>query len=401
MNNDGLQSVKDSNSISDSQSENRKLESSEINSSSTDEIIERIRAIFSYYASFGDRMNIKFLKSNKFHKMMVDADVERSLENKKSLDIIFCSHNSHKPNMNFETFLDILPDIAKFAYPTLSDETEAISSIIKLNLLPLYQKYINSELGTADSEDLSSLIDQETVNIIQNLESILFEIYNTYFPWEVKSAENLSLLADKSLKEILKFLAQYDICPSIISKPMAFQLYQSTISTYSQFAALISAKYRVGVSLTFSRFVDYLIKLSCQAYKGACKEDGKPYPLCERLCLMLERMELSAGFTNIEKLTNKPHTSKISLINVSKSDAKPVHKLSSIDEARSQMSNRFLTNEEIPPETYDLLNQSASQLKNIFKRYCLFGEPLNHSQLKSAKFIKLLTDCGVIESEVF
>ena len=181
---------------------------------------------------------------------------------------------------------------------------------------------------------------------------------------------------------------------------MAFQLYQSTISSYSQFAAIISAKYRVGVSLTFPRFVDYLIKLSCQAYKGACKEDGKSFPLSERLCLMLERMELSTGFTNIEKLTNKPHTSKLSLINVNKSESKPQHKFSNIEDARSQMSNRFLNNEEVPIETYDLLNQNSIQLRNVFKKYCLFGEPLNHSHLKSAKFIKLLTDCGIIESEV-
>lgn len=32
------------------------------------------------------------------------------------------------------------------------------------------------------------------------------------------------------------------------------------------------------------------------------------------LCLMLERMELSRGFGNLEKKTNRPHTSKITLL---------------------------------------------------------------------------------------
>jgi len=32
------------------------------------------------------------------------------------------------------------------------------------------------------------------------------------------------------------------------------------------------------------------------------------------LCLMLERMELSQGFNNLEKRTNRPHTSKITLL---------------------------------------------------------------------------------------
>ena len=34
----------------------------------------------------------------------------------------------------------------------------------------------------------------------------------------------------------------------------------------------------------------------------------------EMLCLLLERMELSRGFGNLEKKTNRPHTSKITLL---------------------------------------------------------------------------------------
>lgn len=32
------------------------------------------------------------------------------------------------------------------------------------------------------------------------------------------------------------------------------------------------------------------------------------------MCLLLERMELSKGFVNFEKKTNRPHTSKITLL---------------------------------------------------------------------------------------
>jgi hypothetical protein len=34
----------------------------------------------------------------------------------------------------------------------------------------------------------------------------------------------------------------------------------------------------------------------------------------EMLCLLLERLELSRGFNNLEKKTNRPHTSKITLL---------------------------------------------------------------------------------------
>jgi len=105
-------------------------------SSRSEEIIDKLKAIFSYYASFGDRMNINLLKSNKFHKMMVDANLENTVEEKKSLDLIFCSKNKHRPNMSFDTFLDCIPDIALFKY---SEQMEtAAPKLISQFLLPLY-----------------------------------------------------------------------------------------------------------------------------------------------------------------------------------------------------------------------------------------------------------------------
>jgi hypothetical protein len=34
----------------------------------------------------------------------------------------------------------------------------------------------------------------------------------------------------------------------------------------------------------------------------------------EMLCLLLERLELSRGFNNLEKRTHRPHTSNITLL---------------------------------------------------------------------------------------
>lgn len=34
----------------------------------------------------------------------------------------------------------------------------------------------------------------------------------------------------------------------------------------------------------------------------------------EMLCLLLERLELSKGFNNLEKETHRPHTSKVTLL---------------------------------------------------------------------------------------
>lgn len=57
-----------------------------------EEIKRRLKEVFHYYASFGDRLNVNNLKSSKFHKMMQDAGIYsgESLLEKKKLDILFC-----------------------------------------------------------------------------------------------------------------------------------------------------------------------------------------------------------------------------------------------------------------------------------------------------------------------
>lgn len=49
--------------------------------------------IFQFYTSFGERTNLKNLRSNKFHKMMQDCSIPIS---KTSLDLMFVAENHHK-----------------------------------------------------------------------------------------------------------------------------------------------------------------------------------------------------------------------------------------------------------------------------------------------------------------
>jgi hypothetical protein len=46
-----------------------------------DDIKKKLRDLFNYYASYGDRLNIQNLKSSKFHKMMADAKIVSSNTN--------------------------------------------------------------------------------------------------------------------------------------------------------------------------------------------------------------------------------------------------------------------------------------------------------------------------------
>lgn len=85
-----------------------------------EEVKRRLKEIFNYYSSFGDRLNLMNLKSMKFHKMLLDAGIlteQANLMEKKRFDLIFCQVNKHKPNMVFDTFLQVLTKVADYKFP--------------------------------------------------------------------------------------------------------------------------------------------------------------------------------------------------------------------------------------------------------------------------------------------
>jgi hypothetical protein len=45
----------------------------------------------------------------------------------------------------------------------------------------------------------------------------------------------------------------------------------------------------------------------------------------------------------------------------------------------------------------DVIDANRDRINRIFTYYCSFGEPMNTDKLKSAKFIKVLKDAGLID----
>jgi hypothetical protein len=73
----------------------------------------------------------------------------------------------------------------------------------------------------------------------------------------------------------------------------------------------------VGRCFTFFRFLDLLVECSIIAFSDpyfSQNRGGTPLVMAEMTCLFLERMELSAGFANIEKKMHRTHTSRMTLL---------------------------------------------------------------------------------------
>lgn len=68
---------------------------------------------------------------------MSDAGVKEFITN-EDLDILFCGENKHKPNMEYETFLNMLPKIAVYTQTPKTPKKECLDNFLRDYLFPLY-----------------------------------------------------------------------------------------------------------------------------------------------------------------------------------------------------------------------------------------------------------------------
>ena len=64
--------------------------------------------------------------------------------------------------------------------------------------------------------------------VFKDVGPILLEIYQVYLPHEVQGHQGgmpLELIWKENEKKLFEFFKEYDICPSLLSKSITFQIY--------------------------------------------------------------------------------------------------------------------------------------------------------------------------------
>jgi hypothetical protein len=240
---------------------------------SINEFLSKLIFIFMYYTSYGDKLNISFLKSSKFHKILIDAKIETDY-NKIVFELMFSSI-CKAGSMNFRQFLNSLPKIAPIIYPDMP-LNKALETLLNSNIIVLYnyiEQYMeNNAMGYA-KEDIQ--IPPQVIAIMQSIDKPLYDIYTAYYPFELSNTLAYHDRYEQSMAATFTLLYDFDICPSMISKPSAFYIYQSLINKEACIALTYVKHVHQGRLLTYPKFLEYLIKiaissrsLSDQAYTG-------------------------------------------------------------------------------------------------------------------------------------
>ena len=216
-----------------------------------DQIQFKLKKVFEYYCQFGERMNILNMKSQKYYKLLTDCKLIDDNLNKTRIELIFSSENKHKPQMNFETFLNSLIRVAEIKYDKIPSN-QAVKKLIKENLIQRYDTIFDnttnkeSQIVVNNNFDASTLIDARNSMIICNndftfetdteillaeIAPVMFDIYRVYFPFELSLAENSNFVIENSQKYYFLLLKDFDLCPTIVSKSTSFQIFQTEMNS--------------------------------------------------------------------------------------------------------------------------------------------------------------------------
>lgn len=198
-----------------------------------EEIKERLYKLFQYYTSFGERNNVGYLKSHRFTKMMVDAEVRDESLNQSSLDLLFVGELKHSGNLKFDKFLGLLSRTARVKYEEeIAEESEALDKLLKDHMFPLYEKiFKDGDIGIDQDEEDDTVLEEGTKMVFDVVDDTLKGIFQTYFPFEIQSAQDPQVFRQKMENALFMFLRDFGLCPGLISKGAAFSAWTEVMRT--------------------------------------------------------------------------------------------------------------------------------------------------------------------------
>ncbi|CAD8113687.1 unnamed protein product [Paramecium sonneborni] len=386
---------------------------------------KKLSVIFKFYASFGDRTNIDYIRSNKIHKLMSDSQIKLQRQDQQQIDLLFVKANRNKPNMDFENFYYFLELLSENLYGENSFQV-----LMDDHLTPLYENIISStDLGDEETK-LSQEIDAVCVKLIQVVIQPITFIYNKYFPpqfknFNLKDQQEELMLKQQIRSSLFLFLKEFEICPQFITKGSAYLLLDYIQA--DQNLPQICQQKKQKSKFDLNQFCCYIIKLAMmtlQSFDDSTQEQQIITPL-QKLAFLFERMELSQGFNNLEIPSNNSKMNwklKVpeELIELVISDPDAIQYLNSTTQRMkiNQLKNEEFYDEQVKrintvptnrirpsiqinkqfeEQCQQLFQENYTQLFNIYRQYSGISQSTGQdNELVGSKWMKFLKDANLV-----
>ncbi|KAM3139243.1 hypothetical protein pb186bvf_008653 [Paramecium bursaria] len=337
-----------------------------------------VRVIFKFYATFGNRTNTRFLKSNKFLKMLSDAQIMPQLIHNLDADMLYSSETKNSESLTLEQFQSLLPKLSLLIYQDL----------------PIQQSFY--KLYNECFEGLAQKILQYT-DFGQQIAFILKPINNEFREIVKPIAGQLAKLhgfvfSDQSQKiskvqwQYIQFLSQCELVPNYVNQSQAQLIFDNIHIRQPILDLPENQNYILGLN----HFIESLILIS------------STIPQLDEFSqfrIILDKIESSEGFNKFLRNLNRTQSDSVRLqSNLSKSRLKQSY----ID----QGSQKKLTEQSVRYSENKMMTESQigkdyiPVLKRLFDHYAQLGEQSNISALKNTKFNKLLAHANILNEHL-
>lgn len=149
---------------------------------SMSEAKNKIKVVFKYYSSFGDRLNLSYIQASKVVKLMKDSGViQKGSVTKKDVDILFLKINKSKPNMQFDDFIQFLYALSTIKYDV--EVSEAFWLLLKHHIFPTCDAIIGVKHKTREIKE-----NKIVTRLFNSIVVVLLKIYEKYFTNKIKSS---------------------------------------------------------------------------------------------------------------------------------------------------------------------------------------------------------------------
>lgn len=443
------------------------------NNFTREEVIQKCSNIFFNFSKFDKKEKQFFINITNIKKIFKTVNLidDKSLRS-SDIDILTKKINPNITKFTEKNFLDLIVMIAARIYPKdySKNPKSTVDNLISTFFEPFSKHIEDKDVDLAEalkmpyvhrSLDLlisKFFIDYKLIALLNNVLFAVKEIYKNYFDMESISSKNFAKIGENSQNNLIQFCKDFEILPFMLNQDQLVIYFDLIIkidiknltnselnpdSNENHENFIIEPKKDMGTVFTLSRFCTSLIHFSIFSFSKNNQLNLNNINDAEKFLLFLEKLENSKGFQNFEKKSNRPHTTKLTLI-PSKSVLKMINSnlLEAYDffgdENNNEMNNnnsnqnkgdlnntvlnqsqRILDNEKLlreynekskNNEEYDLknllnitedvyealINSKLDSLKDLFLRYAKLGEKLNTARISLSSFMKFLRDCGVL-----
>ena len=326
-----------------------------------------LQALFAHYAIERTRPSTAGLKLQRFKQMLAEADLGVDL---KTIELVFLGESRHRGVLDFEGFLNSLPRLCEYLWPDMLPRA-ALQALVTQRLYPLAQRLQARE----ETEDW----DEELVPALRAFLPALQDIYQGYFQWELSPSSQLPLIKQKSQEALQLLMRDFDVCPLLITKATQLAIWRESGEQVARpFQEAVQED--LGKVFRLSNLVQVLYRTAQAAYRE------EPVGPTEKWVMLVDRMELSQGFTALKKKGSRKGLSRAATAAVLDSNLS--------NTLKSQPSQQEAQDSD--PLFLQAVESSLPQLQALFQHYCELGDPTN-SKLQSAKFLRLLRDANLVK----